>query len=83
MIHTCSVSDCEAPASVKVFLYDVYSDGEVFEEQDITCPYLCEAHRAENESSASGERRPRGITLYKFSNQNGAQGYTIYKPVTD
>ncbi len=66
-----------------MFLYDVYSDGEVFEEQDITCPYLCEAHRVENEVSRIGSELPRSITRYIYSNQNGAQGYTIYKSIEE
>lgn len=81
MMHTCFI--CEAPASVEVFLYEVYSDGEVFEERDTTCPFLCEKHKDENESSAKGDKKPRGLTIYKFSNKNLAQGYTTYKPAND
>ena len=81
MIHTCFI--CDAPASVEVMLYDVYSDGTIFSETDFTCPYLCEAHRIENESSRVGNKVPRGVALYKYSNKNGAQGYTKYKSVDE
>src|SRR5262249_26134034 len=48
----CSVKGCTDPATVRVILYDVYSFGNVFFEQDRTCPYLCEAHVVENEQGA-------------------------------
>ena len=48
----CSVLECSRDAVVEVILYDVYPNGEVFFEQDRTCPYLCAKHVAENEASA-------------------------------
>lgn len=79
MIHNCFV--CNAPASVEVILYDVYSEGTVFFERDTTCPFLCVAHLIENEKSLSESRVPRGIASYKYSNKHDAQGFTIYKPL--
>lgn len=82
LVRRCGAPSCDDAAAVEVTLYDVYPDGQVFFEQDYTCPYLCEDHVAENERSVSGERRPRRITVYKYTNQNGAQGFTIYRPIT-
>jgi hypothetical protein len=81
MIHTCFV--CDAPASVEVILYDVYSDGLIFFERDTTCPFLCAAHVTENEKSVDGDRTPRGTVTYKYSNKHEAQGFTIYKPLEE
>jgi hypothetical protein len=53
MSPKCSVEGCERAAAVKVLLYDVYPDGEVFMEQDRTCPWLCRAHLVANERGAS------------------------------
>ena len=78
---SCSVSGCRDKAAVEVILYDLYRDGEVFFEQDNTCPHLCRTHMLENEQGAVGERKPRAIIDYPHSNRNGAQGFTIYKPL--
>jgi serine/threonine protein kinase len=49
----CSVNGCNAPAIVEVFLYDMYPYDEFeFLQDDFTCPYLCDAHWAENEEKA-------------------------------
>jgi len=78
----CSVQGCGADATCEVILYDVYThDGTVFFEQDFTCPHLCAEHVAENEKKAQGERRPRGEVNYPYSNQQAAQGFTIYRPL--
>lgn len=81
LMPNCSVPECPNSATVEVLLYDVYlhPDGGVFSEQDRTCPFLCENHMIENEERAEGERRPRGDTRYPYTNQNGAQGFTIYR----
>lgn len=79
----CSVEGCNESAAFEVLLYDRYSDGVVFCEQDFTCPYLCERHQADNEAHAQGERRPRGFVSYPFTNQEGAQGFTKYRAVVD
>ena len=49
----CGVQDCRNLAAYEVILYDLYLDiGEVFFEQDVTCPYLCSKHMIENERQA-------------------------------
>ena len=77
----CSAPGCDKAASCEVILYDVYLDGAVFFERDMTCPYLCAGHIAKNEVSLHGVRKPRGRTSYLFSNRHGAQGFTINKPL--
>jgi hypothetical protein len=78
----CSVAGCGRGADVEVILYDVYADlREVFYEQDTTCPYLCGQHMVENEEPARGVRKPRGHVIYPFTNQESAQGFTIYRPL--
>ena len=74
----CSVEGCERPAAFKVFLYDFYRWGEVFLERDHTCPSLCAHHASLNERKADGDRIPRGVTEYLYTNKHGAQGFTIY-----
>ena len=77
----CSVNGCNEDAVNEVFLYDFYPNdtGKAFIEQDFTCPFICKAHTIENEATGRGKREPRGFVEYKYTNQNGAQGYTIYK----
>jgi len=78
----CAATGCEANATVEVILYDIYEhNGEVFFKRDKTCPYLCNQHVQANESGAQGERRPRGRVTYPYSNQDRAQGFTIYRPL--
>ena len=49
----CGVEGCGNLPVYEVILYDIYLDiGEVFFEQDITCPYLCPKHMIENEEQA-------------------------------
>jgi len=79
--HNCSVPNCSEKAAVEVILYDVYDTGEVFFEQDSTCPYLCHGHVAENEASIQGNRVPGNTVNYKYSNRHSAQGFTIYRPI--
>jgi hypothetical protein len=33
----------------------------------------------ENEAEAKGERKPRGLVRYPYSNRDNAQGFTIYR----
>jgi hypothetical protein len=80
--RACSASGCTNAATVEVHLYDVYGDGNVFSEQDSTCPYLCAGHVAENEQTATGERRRRGQVVYRHTKKHRAQGFTIYRPLT-
>ena len=84
----CSVSGCAETALFEVLLYDVYLDQDhlgdemVFLEQDDTCPYLCPMHMNENEQQAQGVREPRGFVTYPYTNKDGAQGFTIYRPLS-
>lgn len=75
----CCVDKCNESADFEVLLYDEYIGGETFEEQDYTCPFLCEHHKDENEARARGSKRPRDVTDYPFSNRHGAQGVTKYR----
>jgi hypothetical protein len=78
----CAVEGCKNPARVEVILYDVYPvEGHVLFEQDYTCPYLCAEHMVENEKKAKGVRKPRGSVSCPYSNKDGAQGFTIYRPL--
>ncbi len=77
----CSVNGCENDAGLEVILYDFYYHGDVFFEQDHTCPYICMDHAVENEAKADGERKPRGFILYPYTNREMAQGFTIYRPL--
>ena len=67
----CSVTSCETDADVEVILYDVYRDGEVFFQQDSTCPYLCTKHLVENEEGAFSEilKSELNVTLKDIANQ--------------
>lgn len=86
MNPNCHAPNCQEPADVEVILYDVYLElddqgGDVFFERDHTCPFLCNQHMVENEQQASGTREPGGDIKYPFTNQNGARGFTIYRPL--
>ncbi len=77
----CSVPGCTAPAGVVVALVDKYPGGELFGEQDFTCPFLCHRHRAENERRRIGPGAvPRSDNQYPFTNRAGAQGWSAYQP---
>jgi hypothetical protein len=80
----CSVDECTRDADCEVYLYDYYNPhiGE-FYEQDFTCPFLCKTHMQENERRAVGDRIPRGMVHYPYSNRHGAQGYTKYVPISE
>jgi len=81
---TCSVDGCCERADYIVILYDYYYyENETFYEQDFTCPFICEKHRAENELKASGERRPRCNVYYPYTNRHNALGYTKYEPIKE
>lgn len=78
----CEAEDCNNHADYAVFLYDMYAhNNEEFLEHDYTCGYLCENHMIENENSCLGERKPRSSLSYKYSNKQGAQGYSKYLPL--
>lgn len=81
----CAVPGCTSQAVVEVRLYDVYlscDEVEIFDQRDFTCPFLCAQHVQENEQSSRGERKPRAIVRYPYSNQQGAQGFTIYRSLS-
>ena len=83
-MEKCNIHGCKKPAEYEVILYDVYLyDEHVFFERDFTCPFLCGEHMAENETYAAGTRDPRGYVRYPYSNQEGALGFTIYRPLND
>lgn len=78
----CSVPGCTVPAGVVVALVDKYPGGERFAEQDETCPFLCHAHKRENERRRAGPGAvPRTDNRYPFSNRAGAQGWSAYFPL--
>ena len=78
----CSVQQCNHEAQFEVILYDVYLfEGTVFFEQDYTCPYICVDHLRENEEGIVGTRELRGTPDYPHTNQHGAQGFSIYRPI--
>jgi hypothetical protein len=84
MGQECKVEGCDSPATLEVILYDFYSSlsgAKIFFEQDKTCPYICDQHAIENEKKAEGERKPRGHVSYPYTNQHGAQGFTIYRRI--
>jgi len=71
MPNLCAVNGCANEADVEVILYDVYSDGNIFFEQDFTCPYLCRKHILENETGAFSQigALERGVTLEQVAKQ--------------
>jgi len=82
----CSVNDCNKSAEYEVVLYDFYDfveESETFYEQDYTCPFLCKIHLDINEKYSNGERRPRAMVTYPYTNKDGAQGYSKYNPIQD
>lgn len=80
----CSVKECGNLADYEVVLYDYYDYAkETFYEQDYTCPFICQSHLEENETKAEGERRPRGVVYYPYTNQDRAQGYSKYNPLKE
>lgn len=77
----CSVDGCKNKAKYKVFLYDISNEGEDFYEEDFTCPYLCQEHYEENELEAIGEKKPRNVVSYPYTNQHDAHGYSKYEEI--
>ena len=79
----CAVPGCSNPACVEACLVDYYpSNHDVFCEQDSGCGHLCEEHLLKNEQQSRGERMPRGITAYPFTNRGQANGWTGYRRLT-
>ena len=83
-MHQCSVPNCSNHAAFEVILYDVYEvPFDVFFEQDYSCPYICSEHAEENEMKSPGPRKYREIRGGFYTNRFGAQGFTIYRPLTE
>jgi hypothetical protein len=83
-MEKCNIHGCKKPAEFEVLHYDVYvHDKHVFLERDFTCPFLYGGHMAENEAHVCGIRATRERVRYPYSNQKGAQGFTIYRPLKD
>lgn len=80
----CSVEGCGNVAEYAVFLYDNYdyNDNHEFLEQDYTCPFICTEHFEENEINCSGRREYRTALNYMYTNQQYAQGYSRYLPIS-
>ena len=70
IMEKCNIRGCKTPAEFEVILYDVYvHDERALYERDLTCPFLCSEHMAENESHASGTRAPHESVRYPYGNQ--------------
>ena len=65
----CAVQHCGKEADVEVVLFDVLATGEVFFEQDFTCPYLCTEHVVENEAGCFSRigRSELAVTLQQVA----------------
>jgi hypothetical protein len=67
----CSVARCEEPSVCTVSLTDYYPElREWFQEQDFTCPCLCERHR-----------RGNGCLSQRYTNGLLARGWSEYWPL--
>ena len=79
----CAVSECKNEAEFEVILYDFYEKLDyIFYEQDYTCPLICQYHLEENERLAVGDREPRQVVTYPYTNKHEAQGHSRYVPLT-
>ena len=83
-MRQCQAPGCTRDADYEVFLYDFdlrTGQREIVSEQDPTCPFICERHAAENEDAAQGQRTNRAAMIYPYTNQLGAPGISIYRPL--
>ena len=77
--HRCSVDGCPSLAEYQVMLYDFEPIGGAIRfQEDLSCPYLCREHAAENEAEARGERGTHVRIEYPFTNRGGEHGLSIY-----
>ena len=60
-----------------MYLYE--DTGDIFDEQDKTCPCLCTKHIVENERKAACIRELCGVVSYPYTNKGKGQGFTIYR----
>lgn len=78
----CSVKGCTAPAAVAVALVDRTARGETFAIQDPSCPYLCHAHRRENEIGRTGIGPDhRADDEFPYTNRHHLPGSVSYQPL--
>jgi len=79
----CSVKGCTAPAAVTVALLDRDVKGQTVARQDPSCPFLCHAHKQENEAGRTGagtERRADDV--FPYTNQHRLPGWVSYQPLS-
>jgi hypothetical protein len=81
----CAVPGCTSPASFAVHLIDRYAGArpgtfDDYDEPDITCRYLCDQHREENEAGKRLiERSNREWWRYPFTNRQRTSGRSVYR----
>ena len=77
--HRCSVDGCPSLAAYRVLLYDFEPIGGAIRfEEDLSCPYLCREHAADNEEHARGDRGTHARVTYPYTNRAGEHGVSIY-----
>jgi hypothetical protein len=77
--HRCSVDGCPNLADYRVMLYDFEPIvGAIRFEADLSCPYLCREHAADNEEQAHGTRGTHARVTYPYTNRAGEHGVSIY-----
>jgi hypothetical protein len=77
--HRCSIDGCPSLADYRVMLYAFDPVGGAIRfEPDLSCPYVCREHAADNEQQARGERGTDVRVVYPYTNQGGERGLSIY-----
>lgn len=77
--HRCSVDGCPSLADYRVMLYAFDTIGGAIRfEPDLSCPYLCREHAADNEQQARGERGTDARVVYPYTNKGGEHGLSLY-----
>jgi len=77
--HRCTVDGCPNLAAYRVMLYDFEPiGGTVRFEADVSCPYLCREHAADNEVQARGDRGTHARVVYPYTNRGGEHGVSLY-----
>ena len=75
----CAFSPSPSLADHRVLLYAFDTIGGAIRfEPDLSCPYLCREHAADNEQRARGERGTDVRVVYPYTNQGGEHGLSIY-----
>jgi hypothetical protein len=82
----CAAPGCISTATYTVHLIDRYAGAppgtfDDYDEPDITCPYLCDLHKGENEAGARfvDECAGREWWRYPFTNRHGTSGRSAYR----